>query len=142
MFCLSLKLKGVNPDHAHIYFFKCGIHTYIYSDEVWTINDGPSSTLSTQNFFKSFNRPVERINITGNVDPLYCPSVLLPICYTAHPTYCNIWPTTAVEDMPIRPIQQLLSCILGSRVEINNCQTATQFCRSEGIFRRSDGHFS
>ena len=27
---------------------------------------------------------------TGNVDPLYCPSVLLPIRYTAHPTYCNI----------------------------------------------------
>ena len=26
----------------------------------------------------------------GNVDPLYCPSVLLPIRYTAHPTYCNI----------------------------------------------------
>ena len=28
-----------------------------------------------------------------NVDPLYtAPSVLLPICYTAYPTYCNIWP--------------------------------------------------
>ena len=26
----------------------------------------------------------------GNVDPLYCTSVLLPIRYTAHPTYCNI----------------------------------------------------
>ena len=23
----------------------------------------------------------------GNVDPLFCPSVLLPICYTAHLTY-------------------------------------------------------
>ena len=32
----------------------------------------------------------------GNVDPLYCPSVLLPIRSTAHPTYCNIRPTTAV----------------------------------------------
>jgi len=35
----------------------------------------------------------------GNVDPLYCTSVLLPIRYTAHPTYCNIWPTTAVGRM-------------------------------------------
>ena len=26
----------------------------------------------------------------GNVDPLYCPSVLFPIRSTAHPTYCNI----------------------------------------------------
>ena len=26
----------------------------------------------------------------GNFDPLYCPSVLFPIRYTAHPAYCNI----------------------------------------------------
>ena len=27
--------------------------------------------------------------LNGNVDPLYCPSVLLPIRYTSHPTYDN-----------------------------------------------------
>ena len=37
----------------------------------------------------------------GNVDPLHFPSVLLPIRYTAHPTYSNIWPTTDVGRMGI-----------------------------------------
>ena len=36
------------------------------------------------------------LEIMGNIYPLYCPSVLLPIRSTAHPTYCNIRPTTAV----------------------------------------------
>ena len=42
-----------------------------------------------------------------NVDPLYCPSVLLPIRYTAHLTYCNIRPTTDVYNCIIRGLGQV-----------------------------------
>ena len=76
---------------------------------------------------------------------------------TAHPSYCCR--SDGHIFLPIRPIQQLLSCLQRSRVEIINCscRTANQFCRSDGhflqvgwaffvgrmgIFRRSDGHFS
>ena len=41
--------------------------------------------------FNNFNLPEGIVYIVvvkfGNVDPLYCPSVLLPIRYNAHPTY-------------------------------------------------------
>ena len=56
---------------------------------------------------QTFNM-VSNVNISlGNVDPLYCPSVLLPIRYTAHPTYCNIRPTTAVYFCIIRGFGQV-----------------------------------
>ena len=78
----------------------------------------------------------------------------MPILPMAHPLYCpsdllqHLTDNSCRSDghifLPIPPIQQLLSCLQGSRVEIINCscRTATQFCRSDGHFLQSYGHFS
>ena len=50
------------------------------------MNNSSNAQLFKREYSSIENPP----NSMDNVDPLYCPSVLLPIRYTAHPTYCNI----------------------------------------------------
>ena len=74
-------------------------------------------------------RRIESINFAidyrffGNVDPLYCPSVLLPIRYMAHPTYCNSRPTTSVYFCIICGLGQIKT-ISGPRASARTGQGA------------------
>ena len=72
------------------HMIRCNIRAYV--PEFSTVSSPVLlSTLSSHVLLFTLRSPV-----LGNVDPLYCPFVLLPIRSTAHPTYCNIRPTTAV----------------------------------------------
>ena len=71
--------------------------------------------------------------IRSTAHPSYCPSELYcPSGLLQHLTYDSCRSDGHIF-LPIRPIQQLLSCLQRSRVEIINCscRTANQFCRSD-----------